>query len=698
MNDEFRIMRLLRGSPLRRAWLADKTAWQAAADSFSLELVTTVAAATENQMPCMKPNPFCFLLSALCLVTAAATAADWPRVTLASPGEVELAGPVGAALKRGVERLNQPPYTTDWLLADVSFKLNRAFTNYSGDVSGRFLELAALTSPPGRYSPATLQPVLEEITKYQKADGHYGGEMDFSQPMHSGSAPIPMLWGNARLLVGLVAAANKDHRPELLASARRLGDFYCATTNVFCSPARRAEMYATGNGGDGYACCYFPAIEGLALLYRATHEGRYLQQAERMAEWFAGFDTLPINHSHGNLCAWRGILELYDITGKRAHLDRALAKWERAVQDGFVWSLGGVGECWYVFYHHDEGCSESDWLRFNLQLWQFTGQTRFLDMAERNLLNQYAANQCPNGGYGVREFDGEPTGPIGTHGEVGECNYCCSFHGPLGLHFLKSYLAAGSDLGVFVNFPLDFASPVKSGDQDWHVRASTRPATQPDEKGFDVELAPADGAKSARTTLWARRPDWAAGVKVTSSAGAALPFSEERGYLRLEREFRSGERLHVAFQTGLRLEKRRFEPVRLPPGRISRLREVALLEGPNVLFATPALGGNRLILLAQVDSAGRLGLWPSPQGGYLTVRLPGFDAGLEQVTAALASAKVVTLRPESELPAGRRAAFTHDVIVVPAESLRLATAPGLAARAARVTSSAPCETSSPKAR
>jgi hypothetical protein len=613
----------------------------------------------------------------------AAPATDWPSVKLASPDQVELSGPVGAELRRGLDRLAQPPYTTDWLLADVSFKLDRAFTNYSGDVSGRFLELASLTSPPGRYSPATLQPVLEEITRYQKGDGHYGAEMDFSQPMHNGSAPIPMLWGNARLLVGLVATANHYHRPELLASARRLGDFYCTTTNVFCSPSRRAEMYATGNGGDGYTCCYFPAIEGLALLYRATHEERYLQQAERMAEWFKGFDTLPINHSHGNLCAWRGILELYGITGKRAYLDRALAKWQQAVRNGFVSSLGGVGECWYVFFHHDEGCSESDWLRFNLQLWQFTGQTRFLDMAERNLLNEYAANQCSNGGYGVREFDGEPSGPIGIHGEVGECNYCCSFHGPLGLHVLKSCLAAGSDLGVFVNFPLDFDSTLKIVDRDWHVTVRTRLGTEPDEKGFDVELAPADGAKSARTTLWVRRPDWAAGVKVTGSAGSALPFSEKRGYLRLEREFRSGERIHVAFQTGLRLEKRRFEPVSLSPGRISRLREVALLDGPNVLFATPALGGNRLALLAQVDSTGRLGLWPSPQGGYLTVRLPGFDATLEQVTAALSSAKVVTLRRESELPAGRRAAFTHDVIIVPTESLGLATAPGLAARAAQ---------------
>ena len=54
MNDEFRIVRLPRGSPLRRTRLADKTAWQAATDSSSLELATTVAAETENRMPFMK--------------------------------------------------------------------------------------------------------------------------------------------------------------------------------------------------------------------------------------------------------------------------------------------------------------------------------------------------------------------------------------------------------------------------------------------------------------------------------------------------------------------------------------------------------------------------------------------------------------------------------------------------------------------
>ena len=49
-----------------------------------------------------------------------------------------------------------------------------------------------------------------------------------------------------------------------------------------------------------------------------------------------------------------------------------------AMAGGFVWPIGGVGEHWYVFHQGDEGCSESDWLRFNLDLWRFTGQTNYL--------------------------------------------------------------------------------------------------------------------------------------------------------------------------------------------------------------------------------------------------------------------------------------------------------------------------------
>jgi hypothetical protein len=254
------------------------------------------------------------VLIAVPSIRAAEPAAGWPAIALPAPGDVKWSGPLAAALDRGVARLAKEPYTTPWLLADVSFQVNRIFTNYSGDISGRFIELAALTSPHGQKAPATFAPVAAAIPRYQKADGHFGVDVDLAKPLAKGSAPIPMLWGNARLLVGLVTCAEKYGDSQLLAAARRLGDFYVNTADQLCSPAREAEYRASGSYGDSYTCCYFPAIEGLAMLYRATKDDRYLKQAERIAEIFRKFDALPIDHSHGNLCAWRGILMLYEIT------------------------------------------------------------------------------------------------------------------------------------------------------------------------------------------------------------------------------------------------------------------------------------------------------------------------------------------------------------------------------------------------
>ena len=251
------------------------------------------------------------------------------------------------------------------------------------------------------------------------------------------------------------------------------------------------------------------------MLYLATHDDRYLNQARRMAELFRKFDALPIDHSHGNLCAWRGILLLYDTTGQRDYLDRARAKWDAAMQGGFVWPLGGIGEHWYVSFDFDEGCSESDWLRLSLGLWRYTGETRYLDAAERLLVNQYATNECPNGGYGARHFDHDAAGPVAIAGHLDEAPWCCSFHGPLGLHFLKSYLAAGSSRGVLVNFPFYFTAPVRAAGRDWLVKVRTQADFLQGRSNVEIELAPQGNAASAKTTLWLRMPRWAVAAKAT---------------------------------------------------------------------------------------------------------------------------------------------------------------------------------------
>jgi hypothetical protein len=419
-------------------------------------------------------------------------------------------------------------------------------------------------------------------------------------------------------------------------------------------------------------------MEGLTLLYRLSQDERYLQQARRMAEMFWKFDALPVDHSHGNLCAWRSVLELYDLTGERAFLDRARAKWDAAVQGGFVWPLGGVGEHWYVSFGGDEGCSESDWLRFSLELWKFTGQTRYLDMAERLLENQYAANQCGNGGFGYRELESDAAGPLATRGATREWPFCCSFHGPLGLHFLKGYLAAGAERGIYVNFPFSFRAPVKAGGTDWRVSVKTSSDVAGGRENLELEFTP-DKTRSPRpVTLWLRVPSWASQVSVGGSPRAAAAL--ENGYLALKRDCRKQEKFRVTFKAGLAIEGRRFTPMTAKPGERSRFSDVSLVLGPKVLFETPAPGPGRDNLLATVDGKGRLDLLRDRQGGFISVSLPDTNAAEAQVLAALESARLVTLQPWPVPPSRRRVAFSHNLVVVPADSIPAATRTKIADR------------------
>jgi hypothetical protein len=528
--------------------------------------------------------------------------------------------------------------------------------------------------------------------------------MDRTKKLVQDAPPIPMLWGNGRLLVGLVTAAERLHDAGLMQAARRLGDYYVNTAEQLCSPAREAEYHASGTYGGSYTCCYFPGIEGLAMLYRATKDERYLKQARRMADLFARFDVLPIDHSHGNLCAWRGILELYGISSRRGDLERACRKWDVAVKGGYVWPLGGIGEHWFVAFEGDEGCSESDWLRFSLELWRYTGQTRYLDMAERLLENQYPMNQCPNGGYGMRHFDNEAAGPDAARGRLDEWPFCCSFHGPLGLHFLKGYLAAGSERGVLVNFPLDFRAPVLAGSQRWLLTARSKPEFLQGRARLELELAPADQTAPVHSTLWVRMPSWATAAKV-AAAGQAVPAPLEGGYLRIERDFQAGQKITVDFQSGLAVEGRRFKPLEVAPGKVSRLGDVAVLCGPQVLLACPANATGRPVLLATVDAAGHLGFPASAEDGYATVLLGSRDLAEAEIAAALRSGPPTLLRPWSTMvskglagpafrsmltltdlgrPGGaapRRLPFMFDLVVVPAESLAREETARLATRA-----------------
>jgi hypothetical protein len=579
---------------------------------------------------------------------------------------VILGGGIGEAYQLGMERLRQPPYdsVTD-LRADLTLELKRLFTNYSGDKSGRYIEVATLTATSSDHPPV-LDELLNSLPEPQP-DGHFGVAVDWAEPLDKpdplNAVKMPILWGNSRLLVGLVEAYEATHEPRLLQLARGIGDFYMATADRFLDPAGEAEFRESGTYAAGFVTCYFPGIESLVLLHRATGEEKYLKQARRMADAFPAYDRLPLDHTHGNLLTQRALLLLHEDTNDRTYLEHVLNRWDEAMTEGYVWVTGGLGERFKVASGFDEGCALVDWLRLDLELWRLTEDTKYLDAAERLLANQFVWNRFPNGGYGQLDFRGDDSGPLvlqpGHHWL--EATWCCSLHGLLGLNDLKRYVLVGSARGVFVNFPLDAVAEVQAMGGTWQV--TTKSLTPVGENPRLRIVVQGDAGTAGQPRVFLRRPPWADAVEVLSDGGASIAVVEEDGYIRFE--VASGESVTATFTAHPRLETRRFGTVALYPSKISRHSKIVLTCGPDLLMAN---GDRPPVVIVAVGPDGKLVLPPATDGVRSLVAVASLDADEKQIAEAIQLGARLKIGTWSATDSSRPKAFVFDVIAVPFES------------------------------
>ena len=523
-------------------------------------------------------------------------------------------GVAGDVLTKGLNRLTQPPFDKDFILADVNFNQERRFTHFSGDISGRFIEVTSEISSRGRVWPDTLPAVLNEITQYQKPDGHYGKDIDWSKPIDFNPTTdqvvmMPALWGNGRLLLGLTAAAEKFRDPKVLESAKKLGDFYVNTFYVntvyprFCDSNKLDEYKQEGQYASAYVTCVFEGMEGLINLYQLTGDKKYLDTAVKFADFHEQFDVVPVGHSHGSVGQTGMLVRLYEATGNEKYLNRALARWELLVKDGYVNPAGSILEKLWVSGHTcDEGCTEGDWLRLNLLLWKCTKQTKYLDMAERLFWNGIIPNQWPSGGFGHRNMGVDEKGAYSYQDPLAESFWCCSFHVPWALNWMRSYLTVGAEKGIYYNFTMPFETSFSVGKKVWKLNSRRSEFEEKDEFVFDIELSCEEGGKVPPLHL--RIPNWAMDVKVKALCvrGGIIPeeifFTSDNNsskgwkYKTLSANrvtLRSEDKIvyRMICKTGLLVEDRNFNRIHLEDVLLSgkgRLDQVVLRHGPFVLM------------------------------------------------------------------------------------------------------------------
>jgi hypothetical protein len=390
---------------------------------------------------------------------------------------------------------------------------------------------------------------------------------------------MPALWGNARMLCGLIEAcrAFPDNK-EILETAKKLGDFYVGIVPRFTDPARMTEYISGTSYASGYVTCWFPAMEGLVKLSNLTGDKKYLDAAKAIAEFYKSIDRIPLDHSHGMLCCQVSLLLLFEATKDASYLARVEKRWDELVQGGYINPAGGILEKCQLVDERDEGCAGADWLRLNLELGRVTQKSRYWDMAERHLNNQYLLNQAANGGFGHHNTLCDKDGVRGFSGNVLEATWCCDYHGQIGFVNLRSHLLKRNAAGLTSNLALEFTAKGPAGTVKSTLSAGAAAGEVMRQK---VQL---DGLPASVVRI--RQPQWADSVTAVAADGSALPLIAKNGYCATKKPVTSVEFVYAG---GVYAEGRRCN--RLPKGPVDG-QPFALGFGPK-LFA----GANQSITL-----------------------------------------------------------------------------------------------------
>jgi DUF1680 family protein len=458
--------------------------------------------------------PTAFYVLILAALLSASNALAWEAPTPATPESARLAGPWATAQARNAHRLALAPLDqVDFIVDDVALKQHRKFAEYSGDISGRWVGAAAFLAPQFPNDFTLLPQVLAEFPKYQKPDGHFGADQQL--PQLNRAHDMPILWGNGRLLIGLVELYDQTGNSNALAMARKMGDYYLATDSVYDQPANLTAV--GGSYADGFVTCYFSGIEGLVGLGRITKDPRYVQEAERIAALALSVTRFDKLHSHGRLCAMRGFADLYALTGETRWRDAAERDWQIFATRHLL-PTGGVKEMLENACVRDEGCAEADWLRLNLSLWRLTGKARYLDAAERSLNNHFLYQQFANGGAGHRVLHQIAGQPVAFAKLSEEAWWCCGEHWARAMVDVARSAVMSNSRGLFINLVLDCDTYVPGPGGTW--KTALRETTD----GLDISLTPPAEVKAE---VRIHRPAWVTEVSVSKSKVQALEAPKE---------------------------------------------------------------------------------------------------------------------------------------------------------------------------
>lgn len=478
------------------------------------------------------------------------------------PVEGEFTHRINLTKERLTSDRYRPVFTEEFILADVNINLEdpRRFYNYSGDLSGRYIE--ALSPVCAHDGCDHLDEVVKGAISYQKEDGRFGDEKLIFTEDYIDKDHTALLWGNGRLLVGLLEYYKNNPDEEVLNAARKIGDFFLGTYNqVTPQVVKRLE----GQGAAGVIC--FTQYAGpLTMLSIATGDPKYAQVGAKV------YHTLPergVQHTHGYLTTLRGVLELYEYDDDIRHLEFVKNKYNDLINSSDYTIFGSVAEYFGGKGTRDEACSTVDFIRLSLHLYKLTGDISYIDRAEFAIYNSLYFNQFFNGDFGHQRIDAFKSGT----GTMNAAWWCCTMSGLRAFQIVRDEYFIESEEGkAKLNLYIDTEY------EDQNLSLSVRKGEVYDGfHSFNIKL---DRVPGSEYSMGFRKPSWAGETAIYLN-GENYSAKESDGYYYINGKFSSGDmvQLRMKYATRLILPDRRI----LSMEEVSRPVMGALCYGPHIL-------------------------------------------------------------------------------------------------------------------
>ena len=270
-----------------------------------------------------------------------------------------------------------------------------------------------------------------------------------------------------------------------------------------------------------------------------------------MAEFFTKFDCLPIEHSHGNLCACAVSWTSTRSPAGRTYLGPGQGQVGRRHERRFRLAAGRRRRALASLLPRRRGVQ-----RVRLAAVQ-SGPLAIhrpdpLSRCRRATAGEPVRDEpVPQRRLRHGHVDGDSAGPVAAIEKIEEWPFWPEFSWAAGAPLSQRLSGCRQRRGVFVNFPYSLVAPVKAAGRAWSVSVRSKPDDVGGRTSMEIELAPRDKAAAARGRLWVRMPRGLRPPRLSPASGGPLPVPVEGGYLRIERDFKACDKLMVEFQSVL---------------------------------------------------------------------------------------------------------------------------------------------------